>query len=65
MQKQSSLSEELMSRDRLSANVEMRKRITKQHSLPETEANPKKSLKESLMLAVTRNRQVYARKHSY
>ena len=56
MQKQSSLNEELMSRDRLSANVEMRKRITKQHSLPETDVNPKKSIKESLMLAVTRNR---------
>ena len=56
MRKQSSLNEELMSRDRLSANVEMRKKITKQQSLPEND-NPKKSLRESLMMAVSRNKQ--------
>jgi hypothetical protein len=62
MVKQSSLDVEFMSRDRVQANVEMRKKIQRQYSLPSNQPDPEeakqqqKSFKESLM-AVTRSKQ--------
>ena len=59
--KQSSLNEDLISRDRFASNVEMRKKIQKQQSLPDDGSgteHPKteKTLRESLMLAITRTK---------
>ena len=68
--KQSSLNEDLISRDRFASNVEMRKKIQKQQSLPDDgsgDANaPKtqKTLRESLMLAITRTKKFESLRNS-
>ena len=60
--KQSSFNEDLISRDRFATNVEMRKKIQKQQSLPEdagravNEPKTQKTLRESLMLAISRTK---------
>ena len=60
--KQSSFNEDLISRDRFTSNVEMRKRLLKQQSLPDDATGPgnvpktQKTLRESLMLAITKTK---------
>ena len=52
MRQQFSLNDELLSRDRLQANQEVRKRIRKQQSLPDEGPKKYRTLRESFMMAV-------------
>ena len=58
--KQSSFNEDLISRDRFASNVEMRKRLQKQQSLPDDATGPgpktQKTLRESLMCALNKTK---------
>ena len=60
--KQSSFNEDLISRDRFASNVDMRKRIQKQQSLPDDASGPsnapktQKTLRESLIRAISRTK---------
>lgn len=52
MRQQFSLNDELLSRDRLQANHEVRKRIRKQQSLPDEGPKKFRTLRQSFMMAV-------------
>ena len=68
--KQSSFNEDLISRDRFASNVEMRKRLMKQQSLPDDATGPghapktQKTLRESLMLAITKTKKFESLRNS-
>ena len=64
--KQMSLHDELLSHERLTANEEMRKKITKQQSLPDHHnKSRRRSLKESLMEVVKKPKQFESLKQSF
>ena len=68
--KQSSFNEDLISRDRFASNVEMRKRLMKQQSLQDDTTDPghaqktQKTLRESLMLAITKTKKFESLRNS-
>ena len=66
--KQSSFNEDLISRDRFASNVEMRKRLQKQQSLPDDAHGPgpktQKSLRESLMCAINKTKKFESLRNS-
>lgn len=61
--KQMSLHDELLSHERLTANVEIRKKIQKQQSLPDNDV-PKRSLKAGLMEVMSKSKQFESLKQS-
>lgn len=66
VKKQASLNDELLSRERFQANVEMRKRIQKQHSLPsEPGLQRQKSLKDSFLTVLSKATQLESLKSSW
>ena len=68
--KQSSFNEDLISRDRFASNVERRKRLHKAYSLPDDATGPEnipktqKTMRESLMLAITKTKKFESLRNS-
>ncbi|TRY73081.1 hypothetical protein TCAL_12909 [Tigriopus californicus] len=66
VKKQASLNDELLSRERYQANVEMRRRIQKQHSLPsEPGLQRQKSLKDSFLTVLSKATQLESLRSSW